>query len=163
MSQKSCEDIVNSIHADRRLSKLLQLESQPIVSCRPCSQNGIEGGARAVLIDSTPLHIVLCTNRLRSDEISEALIHESVHAYDHALKRYDFSTCEGLACTEVRAAREAECNRFFPIDWLKQQCVRYHAVRSTRNLFPNEALKCVDKVQSEAMKDLTPFESLKDN
>jgi Peptidase M76 family len=100
--------------------------------------------------------------QLREREIEEAIVHELTHAYDYINGRCDFSTCEGLAYSEVRAAREAECSelsgKYFLFDWQKKQCVRDHAIRSTANLFPKtgEAQVCVDRVLDRALKDDAP-------
>jgi hypothetical protein len=129
------------------------------ISCEECSSSGVEGSARAFLHEN-PLGVTLCTNRLRSDDdVRSALRHELVHAYDYKLNRYDFSTCEGLAGTEIRAAREAECNRTFPLAALKELCIEYHATRSTANLFPEDAAKCVRRQMKTASKDMAPFQS----
>ena len=177
----ACEDAIAALAANLRIRELLQggsiscstssrsnssknASSTPPsrtdamrVTCRPCSSEGPEGGARAVLMDSSPLEIVLCTNRLSVKEIEDVVVHELVHVYDHTNKRCDLSTCEGLAYSEVRAAREAECNRFFPFLWLKTECVRHHATRSTANLFPADAAKCVAASMDKAMADDEPF------
>ena len=96
------------------------------------------------------------TNRLQSDDLPEALTHELVHAYDLSLKRCNFSSCDGLAYTEVRAAREAECNRYFPVAWLKNYCIKDAATRSTSNLFGRDSYKCVDRVFDTALADEQP-------
>ena len=119
--------------------------------------------ARAFLVDSDPLQIVLCSNRLKTSEVEEVVTHELVHAFDYTYSRCNFDSCEGLAYSEVRAAREAECANTsafpFQLSWFKSQCIRYHASRSTSSLFPSlEAAKCVDTVLSAAMSDLAPFD-----
>jgi len=73
--------------------------------------------------------------------------------------RVDFSSCEGLAYSEVRAAREAECKDYniYPFeDWAKKKCVSFYASKSTCNMFPKIGSSCVNKVIDEAMKDLSP-------
>lgn len=157
-----CEEIVQKLRSSLKIKKILEENSSSStlkILCRPCSNIGPEGGARAVLIDSVPLEVVLCTNRLNTKDIEEVLVHELIHVYDYTNRRCDLSTCEGLAFTEVRAAREAECNQFFPFQWLKKQCVRNNSTRSTANLFPNDAAKCVDTVLEKAMLDHAPFDS----
>jgi hypothetical protein len=58
--------------------------------------------------------VTLCANRLRDGaEVREALTHELVHAFDHCVARRDLTRAESLACSEVRAAREAECRDNF--------------------------------------------------
>ena len=105
------------------------------------------------------LEIVLCSNRLRKGDIEEALLHELVHYYDYTNNRVDFSSCEGLAYSEVRAAREAECKGYYiyPFEeWAKKKCVSYYASKSTCNMFPDKGASCVTKVLDEAMKDISP-------
>lgn len=52
------------------------------VMYQECSQNGVEGCARAYF-SGPPATIVLCTNRLPSDDqVVEAFTHELIHAYD---------------------------------------------------------------------------------
>ena len=156
-----CLDAVDKLRSSVKLSKLLGggTLSDVNISCRPCSSDGPEGGARAVLLDSEPLEIVLCTNRLSGKaEIDEVVVHELIHVFDHRTRRCDLETCHGLAYSEVRAAREAECNRYFPFKWLKSECVRHNAVRSTANLYPHDAAKCVDAVFDTAILDLAPFD-----
>lgn len=160
--QKTCESTVKQLMSSSpRVRQLLESirNSNPTISCKVCSDDGAEGCARAYLVNSTPLKIVLCTNRLKSDEFEEALTHELVHAFDYVKTRCDFETCEGLAYTEVRAAREAECaNHFPPISWLQHQCIKGNAIRSTTSMFPvDEATKCVNSVFDAAMKDHEPL------
>ena len=81
------------------------------LDCRPCGNSKGEGNARAFIVDN-PVNIVLCTNRLTVDDLEEVLVHEMTHAYDYKFGHYDLTTCEGLAASEVRAAREAV--RFYP-------------------------------------------------
>ena len=81
--------------------------------CRKCEAHGPEAGARAFLMGPEPLSIVLCHNRIdsESDEVEEILTHELVHLYDVQTLGLDLSDCETVAYSEVRAAREAECNK----------------------------------------------------
>lgn len=154
----TCDAAVAKLRASLKVRKLLGAKQEMKITCRPCASDGPEGGARALLLGSSPLEIVLCTNRLSgAKEIEEVVVHELVHVFDHTNKRCDLSTCEGLAYTEVRAAREAECNRFFPMHWLKSECIRTHATRSTANLFPADAAKCVAASFDRAMQDGQPF------
>lgn len=163
LSSNACESLVENLKkCDKRISQLLSnTNGQPTISCRKCDTTGVEGSARAFLVNSRPLEIVLCTNKLKESSVKEALIHELIHAYDFSQSRCDFSTCEGLAYSEVRAAREAECGRSFPFDWIKNTCVEHHAINSTKNMCPAEANRSVNKVFSRAMADQSPFDSEK--
>ena len=158
-SINECEILVKEIVTkDPKLQRLLGVgQEQWNIACKTCTNNGVEGKARA-FITADPNQIILCANRLASEKaIKESLIHEAVHAYDYSQKRCDFYSCEGLAYTEVRAAREAECSRYFPFEWFKEYCIKSRAANSTSNLFPNGARKCVDTVYKEAVSDLHPL------
>jgi len=120
--------------------------------------------------------IVLIPERVYGGEkeVKELLSHELVHAYDHCHLRRDLTTCEELACSEVRAAREAECagydtallrgvfcrtfgGSFKPefCSKVKQDCVRRIAERSTRSVFSEQqARECVEKVFERCFADL---------
>lgn len=129
----NCSDVLELLKEDPRIKNYLKvLDTKRIdVFCKVCSTIA-EENARAYLA-SDPLSIVLCSNRLRTKQaIEEALTHELVHAVDYVLKRYDFSTCKGLAFSEVRAARDAECNRHFYFDFSKNRCIRQTAIDSTK-------------------------------
>ena len=79
---------------------------------RQCSRDGVEGSARAFFGDWPSPTVVLCANRLAGDDdVEEALVHELVHAYDYVARGMDLTECPFLGCSEVRAAREAECHR----------------------------------------------------
>ena len=49
--------------------------------------------------------VVICHNHLSSqEEVSHALTHELIHAYDHCRSRdLDWSNCEHHACSEARS------------------------------------------------------------
>ena len=159
-----CQEFLSTIGNFPKLSKLLKSlngEEEPKIVCRPCTTIGPEANARAALFDTKPIEIVLCTNRLKSEDFKEALTHELVHAYDYLNKKCDFQSCEGLAYTEIRAAREAECDKYFPFDFLKERCIRDHAKASTANLHSDNANQCVNKVYEKAVRDLQPWSSSK--
>jgi hypothetical protein len=167
MNSSDCELIVKALlDGDPKFKQLLgsmgavkeEAEGRWIVKCRPCSRSGTEGQARA-FITAHPSEIILCSNRLSGRKnIEEALLHELVHAYDYSLARYDFYSCEGLASSEVRAAREAECSgRMLVFDWLRSRCIRSCASRSTSNIYGKEAHECVKRVFDKAVLDKQPF------
>lgn len=129
------------------------------IECRPCAAVGPESGARAFIMGPTPLSVVLCSNRLTyqtPDEMEQVLVHELVHIYDVRVQRLELrGSCENLAYSEVRAAREAECKEA----WLAgQYCIPQKAVQATANLFPAaQAKACMRKVFDAAMADTAPF------
>ncbi len=156
------------------------------LKCRKCETTGPEAGARAFLMGPEPLSIILCHNRIHSnsDEIQEILTHELIHLYDVQTLQLDLSDCETVAYSEVRAAREAECtdaiqqqqqqsaaaaaanhNKNFVQELTstleqhvyKPYCVRSIALGATRNMFPKEGTKCLNKVWETAYQDHRPF------
>jgi len=161
LSVSACEEKVKELRASssRFKSLLAGIKADVTVSCRPCSLDNSEGSARALLKSWPLLEIVLCTNRLEREKVEEVFVHELVHAYDYTNGKCNFDTCMGLAYSEVRAAREAECAGYFPFEWLKTQCIRHRATKSTANLFKekDQAAKCVDAVLKEAIADKSPF------
>ena len=103
--------------------------------------------------------IVLCTNRLKTiQELEEALLHELVHVHDAWIKKLDLRRCKELAYSEVRAAREAECNYWALSAFMKRPCVREKAKNATTCMFPGDQGKeCVNQVFEEAFADLSGF------
>ena len=99
--------------------------------------------------------MVLCTNRLKKDHLEEALTHELVHAYDFSNDRADFGYCDGLAYAEIRAARYAECRGPFMFEWMRDSCIKQHAISSTKNFFA-DADACVKRSFARAMTDEAP-------
>jgi len=138
-SIERCQSFLESIESFPKIKLLLDnmAGSRPKIECRPCTETGPEGAARAALFNDTPATLVLCTNRLPAHELEEAVTHELVHAFDYSHNRCNFYECDGLAYTEVRAAREAECGgtKYFPFQFLKDMCVKEHATRSTNNIY----------------------------
>ena len=157
-SSNDCEVLTQKIlSADPKLRKLLETNNEKKwkVSCFQCSNHGTEGRARAFL---TPTDIVLCSNRLDSEQnIKEALTHEAIHAFDYTNNRCDFSTCVGVAYSEVRAARESECSGKYYIQWFRDYCIKSNAINSTASMFPAEARKCVEAVFEVAVADHHPI------
>jgi hypothetical protein len=129
------------------------------IECRPCSNTGPESGARAFVMGPSPLSIVLCSNRLSyhdSSEMEQVLVHELLHVYDVRVHGLDLRSCENLAYSEVRAARDAECKDA----WLAgRYCVPNKAYMATSNLFPpKEAKACLARVFDDAMADTAPLQ-----
>jgi Peptidase M76 family len=58
----------------------------------------------------------------------------------------DLSSCEALACSEVRAARAAECSSM-SFEWAKKSCSQTRAVLATSIVLgQDKGAKCVSKV-----------------
>lgn len=157
-----CREFLASLSKYPRIQELLSgVDGEaPKIECRPCTDTGPEGNARAALFNDSPATIVLCTNRLERADLREALTHELVHAYDFSNKRCNFYSCDGLAYTEVRAAREAECNRPFPVTWLRDYCIKDMATRSTKNIYGKDSHKCVERVFDSARADEEPVKGV---
>mmetsp|Transcript_8924 Transcript_8924/g.7965 ORF Transcript_8924/g.7965 Transcript_8924/m.7965 type:complete len:161 (-) Transcript_8924:2-484(-) len=159
MNKDNCNKFIDILkNSDPKIITLLNKNIVQI-NCLECNQSGIEGNARAYLIDN-PLEVVLCSNRLRNqNEVRETIIHELIHVYDFHNKKYNMFSCDGLASSEIRAAREAECEgyvKYLP-QFLSNECVRYHAKQSTVNLFPYGGKKCVNDNLLKAIIDRDPL------
>lgn len=164
-SIEKCNAIVQDLRAsDPKLKMLLDnLNNEKWhIACLDCTKEHFGGNARAFI--TTDSEIVLCVNKQYSREtIQQSLHHEATHAYDYTHKRYDFSTCEGLAHSEVRAAREAECSGWYVCEWLRNSCIKTTATNSTKNMFPNSASYCVKKVFKTAVLDMEPVANTSDD
>lgn len=153
-----CERIVTDLlNSDSKLRDMLTVVNSDKlikINCSNCSNEGYERNARAY-ITINPSEVILCANKLHTkDKIAEALTHEAVHSYDLMHKRYNLDTCDGLAASEIRAAREAECAKRFP--WFKDMCIKAHAEAATKNFFPSSGAQCVQRMFEVAVADLEP-------
>lgn len=131
-------------------------------------------GNKAVILPE----IILLPERIYGGEaeIREIIKHEMVHAYDHCIRRRDLRVSDELACSEIRAAREAECaacgtNPFIrlscayvpmsgPIcERLKKECVGEVAIKAMETVFPSqqEARESVKRMFSVCYRDLEIF------
>jgi len=128
----SCEDIINAAATKPKFVALLRAIGTHVpISCTDCGDIGPEGNAKA-LTRIEPLEIEICRNRNSSaEDIEKSLVHELVHVFDYQTKRYDLFSCDGLASSEIRAAREAECSGRFMFNWSRERCIRQRAVAST--------------------------------
>lgn len=147
-----------------------------LMYCRHCNNRGAEGSARAFM--ALPEQLIFCTNRLRNTkEMEEVFVHEMIHAVDYCTRNMDLTKCEALACSEIRAAREAECLSHFTPKWkgekvelpwsagsflgsfTKEGCTKRLATAATQAMFPGEAgATCVEKMFRECYRDTVPFE-----
>jgi hypothetical protein len=153
VSRVDCDEVVRNLYAVDR--KFIALIGKVPVACRSCP-TGEADRARAYITDQP--EIILCYNRMSSKQtVREALIHESVHAYDYNNKVCDFGTCAGLAYSEIRAAREGDCAGYYTFDWLRKSCIKQKALSSTACLYPEkEARQCVREVFDTAVTDTRP-------
>lgn len=171
-SQRRCERLLEAakeLDMPARLLRILSeggIDESPSSSpsspssfsiiCKFCASDGHEAGARA-FFSSPPSGITMCSNRLAgAPEVAEALTHELVHAVDFCRRKWDLGECDALACSEVRAAREAECKYSF---WGKERCARRLATVSTTHIFPGCGGECVDRVFDACFRDKTMGES----
>ena len=163
MSLTSCEEMVSLVlgnkipltpnkkyqHAFDKLKK-----ENITFSCIDCSKIGVR--ARGFL-QTNPLAIKICADRIKPSDVNTLVDHELLHAYDYSLGRCNFHSGEGLAYTEVRAAREGECSGWFPLEYFRTSCIKSHATRATEAFYPKDGAQFVEKVYDMAMKDLEPY------
>lgn len=164
--------VAATLREDTRCRVLKEAVDQAVgglrFECRKCSSEGAEGGARALLMAPVPEPlIVLCSNRLSSKaEVPDAVRHELIHAFDFYVRRLDLYRCDTLAYSEVRAAREAECDPSMSVlyrapiagAWFLESCIRERATAATSSIFPREeAERSVTHVYRDAIKDRSPL------
>jgi inner membrane protease ATP23 len=135
------------------------------IKIRHCDAE-VGGGFRA------PDGVILCHNHLASqEEVTHALTHELIHAYDHCrAKDLDWCNCEHHACSEIRAASlSGDCN--FKMELLRghykiakqhQACVKRRALLSVK-MNPycqgrGVAEAAVDKAFDVCFADTAPFD-----
>ena len=120
------------------------------------------------------MQVIICSNHLSSqEEVSHALAHELIHAYDHCRGAdLDWRNCEHHACSEVRAASLSGDCHFkqelmrgnFGIRGHHQQCVRRRAELSVfmnpSCKAPLQAKQAVDKVFDSCFADTAPFDRI---
>ena len=153
--QKLADEFIVSNDKLREMLKSKDGTELWTVQCKACVEPD-EKNARAYITNDS--EVILCNNRLKTKEkIEEALNHEAVHAYDFTNNRCDFNTCEGVAYSEIRAARNAECSGYYPFEWLRNSCIKATATNATGNIFPRAASKCVKSVFKAAVVDISPY------
>ena len=88
------------------------------------------------------------------------IVHELIHCFDLSHRKWDFSDPRKLACSEIRAAREAECHdKFFSdlLPFFKKHCAKKAAAASTINLSPIDGPKCIEEMFEECFNDYEPL------
>jgi len=139
-------------------AKIIQEESPselPIIS-RECRKDGVEGLARALF--ALPPSITLCSNRLfNRQDIEESLMHEMTHAYDYLVRKMDLMDCDQLACSEIRANREGECQGTWIVEYFRRACTKSNAINATESIFPEKAKECVLRMFEKCYKDAEPI------
>jgi inner membrane protease ATP23 len=81
-----------------------KLDPEKHFRCAPCDLSRSGGFA--------PSHgIILCQNRFLSKQhMEDTLTHELIHAFDQCTTQINWSSCEQLACSEIRAiSLSGEC------------------------------------------------------
>ena len=160
-----CQKVIKHMKDDPHISLLLNnIQLPPQFECKNCDNINInEQNIKAYLLQynnkEKPNKIILCTDsNSSSSHLKVALKHELIHAYDLSNKRYDFEDCHGLAHTEIRAAREADCNQhYFLFDFMKEACIIDKASSSTNSIYKGRGRECVKEVYDSAMRDNEPF------
>lgn len=118
--------------------------------------------------------MVICSNHLSAqEEVSHALTHELIHAYDHCRGAdLDWTNCEHHACSEVRAASlSGDCH--FKQELMRgntgfrgqhQRCVRRRAELSVAMnphcRGPGRAKQAVDNAFEQCFADTAPFDRI---
>ncbi|KAI8893520.1 peptidase M76, partial [Globomyces pollinis-pini] len=113
--------------------------------------------------------ISICKNQpLTNTQITQTIIHELIHAYDHCTLKFDSDDCRQIACSEVRAAAlSGDCDltqellrgHFAWFDTFKN-CVERRAFLSTQ-MHPHCQSNAKDTVRSAmetSFLDRSPFE-----
>ncbi|BDA44145.1 mitochondrial inner membrane protease ATP23 [Coccomyxa sp. Obi] len=132
-----------------------------------CSE-AVGGGFRL------PDGVVICSNHLSAqEEVSHALTHELIHAYDHCRGAdLDWTNCEHHACSEIRAASlSGDCH--FKQELLRgntgfrgqhQRCVRRRAELSVgmnpHCKGPGRAKQAVEQTFEQCFADTAPFDRI---
>lgn len=120
------------------------------------------------------LQVVICSNHLSAqEEVSHALTHELIHAYDHCRGAdLDWTNCEHHACSEIRAASlSGDCH--FKQELLRgntgfrgqhQRCVRRRAELSVgmnpHCKGPGRAKQAVEQTFEQCFADTAPFDRI---
>ena len=126
-----CDKVLQNFMKEPKFKELWSSIGDINISCAICNDaTGAGRNAKAMIYDDGS--ITICSNRHVSEEsIQQSITHELTHAYDYRLKRYNFNDCEGLAASEIRAAKNAECDKFFLFDFFKERCIINRATQST--------------------------------
>ena len=140
--------------------------------CKKCPNEGPQKFAKAYFA-SPPHEMVVCHNRVKTvEQIEKSVIHEMIHAVDYVVRDMNLRECKMLACSEIRAARGAECateyltkaelllKKFdvFRGKSLMEDCVQDQARRATETMFPGEGRDCVDEMMKRCFSDKTGFD-----
>jgi|EP00945_MAST-04E_sp_MAST-4E-sp1_P007237 hypothetical protein len=140
--------------------------------CRKCPNEGPQKFAKAYFA-SPPHEMVVCHNRVKTiEQIEKSVIHEMIHAVDYVARDMNLLECKMLACSEIRAARGAECAseyltkaelllRNFDIfrgKSLMEECVQDQARRATETMFPETGRDTVDEMMGQCFADHTGFD-----
>ncbi|KAL6073948.1 Mitochondrial inner membrane protease ATP23 [Balamuthia mandrillaris] len=77
--------------------------------------------------------VSVCANALLTEsEARKSLLHELIHVYDGCRHRGLYSSCKLRACTEVRAAKLADCGHLAPQSPELERCTFNSALLSTK-------------------------------
>jgi hypothetical protein len=121
--------------------------------CQSHVDSYAQGGGRGFLHAQdmeTPATVHVIYDKLKDEEdLRKLLLHELTHAIDVGKHGMDLSRSGYLACSEGRAAAQAECVDSMPL--LRRRCVRLMATQSTQLVFPEEGKTAVEAVLSECM------------
>ena len=134
--------------------------------CKRCGMESIERSARAFFSSNGTDHsVTICENRIKTqDAFDQTLKHEMIHAVDYCKRGMDFSDCDMLACSEIRAAKYAECENFpgfFDLNFgPKYSCAASTAKRATTaGHCKEEGEECVERMMNKCFRDTVPFDN----
>lgn len=177
-SISECQQIVDElIFVDPRFAALLNSggeEGRINVDCRMCTNDDMVAkpgkvaalfrrppGKETSFMTTNPMEIVLCANNIKKADIKTELTYLATHGYDLIHQRTDFRTCEGLAYSKVRAARDSHCANL-PFDWMTRPCVGASATMATKPQYAQFASQCAAAVYDRAMADKHPIPGVVD-
>ncbi|KAA0169818.1 hypothetical protein FNF27_06842 [Cafeteria roenbergensis] len=112
------------------------------------SHSEARASAGRAFFTSPPPTVLLCSDKLEASArtVREVLAHEMQHAVDFSRLGIDLGDCNGLACSEVRAALGAECAGHY-MAVMRRSCAYERAVMATAVIFQRKFAKaCVDRV-----------------
>ncbi|KAJ5068042.1 inner membrane protease [Anaeramoeba ignava] len=153
LSVKKCEEQVEKcvIH-NKWIQKAIQFltecsnkiedissESKKIINCKFCEPSLFPHSRAYYRIDEKKIY--LCANRLSINDVFVVLKHELTHFIDDKLG-FDFLVPEIVACSEIRAAKNAECEHAI----FKKKCTKKFAYDSIKFKYPNQSHEIIERI-----------------
>ena len=129
-----CQSEIRSLLSDKKENEVKVLINnimslgcplpKGLFECIKCGPDSSKVGGFNINVNNDPDYkpkILLCEDLLVTKRVlSNALVHELVHAYDSCRANIDVTNCSEHACTEIRAsALSGECSWFNELTRLK--------------------------------------------